>query len=284
MKLETLPRFQRVCVRALVLSLALLIAPQVGAWGWEGHQIVATLAQQQLQPGVAAQVQRLLALEQRHSLAQIASWPDEIQDDPSQAALWQATRRQHYVDFRRSDACHYQPQADCPNGQCIVAGIAHYVAILADPQQGDAQRLEALKFVVHFVGDVHQPLHADYRDDDKGGNAYQVQFNRHGTNLHSVWDSGLIKLREEDVATYAARLAASYPLHAERPTPASYAGWAEESCRISRDDGIYPHGHVIPATYVAAAQKIIDLRLVQAGARLAQVLNQALAAPAPIAP
>jgi hypothetical protein len=174
--------------------------------------------------------------------------------------------------------CDYVPPRDCRAGQCVVAGIAHYVDILADRTQPDAARREALKFVVHFVGDVHQPLHAGSRDD-KGGNTWQVQFQGKGSNLHRVWDSGLLTTRGLDVRAYADALDARGP--APLPSPIAplddpYAQWAEESCRITAAPGFYPEGHVIDQSYVDAGLPTAELRLREAGRRLAEVLNLAL--------
>ena len=258
------------------LLAALVIAPSVHAWGRQGHAIVAQLAQQRLNPTAEAEVERLLAPERTRSLADIASWADELRDDPSREALSKATSRLHYINFRADD-CVYVPPRDCPDGQCVVGGLSRYVAVLADRSQPDAARLEALKFVVHFVGDVHQPLHAGYRDD-KGGNTYQVQFQGKGSNLHSVWDSGLLGTHGKDWSAYAveldARPAETLPASIE-PQDNPYAQWAEQSCAATR--GIYPDGHKIDDAYVAAELPVAERQLRVAGARLAEVLNRALA-------
>ncbi|RDJ00467.1 S1/P1 Nuclease [Dyella solisilvae] len=266
-------KLPRRSVAAALVCLAL--APMAYGWGQLGHSVVADVAQRHLSPAAEAEVERLLAPEHTKSLADIASWADEIRNDPAQDALWKQTRALHYVDFTSGD-CNYTPPRDCKDGQCVVAGIDHYVKILADRSQPDAARLQALKFVVHFIGDEHQPLHGGSRDD-KGGNAYQVQFNGKGTNLHSVWDSGLLKTRGLESKPYADELesrgtVALPPPIAPLDNP--YAQWAEESCQISRD--IYPDGHKIDQAYVDKELPVAELRLRQAGRRLAEVLNLAL--------
>lgn len=256
------------------IVLTCLAAPDALAWGPEGHRIVAELAQRQLDPAAAAQVERLLAPEHTGRLADVANWADDIQDDPSQQALWKATRAQHYINFR-DRACDYRPPRDCPDGRCVVAGLARYVAVLGDRRQSEAARRQALKFVVHFAGDVHQPLHAGYRDD-KGGNLYQVQFEGQGSNLHRVWDSGMLRTRGLDWQAYAARLGSRGPVHlpALSPPDAPYAQWARESCQLSRD--IYPTGHRIDAVYAAQELPLAERRLREAGRRLAELLNRTL--------
>ncbi|HET6553574.1 MAG TPA: S1/P1 nuclease [Dyella sp.] len=261
--------------RSAAVLICLALIPTVHAWGQLGHSVVADLAQRHLSPAAEAEVERLLAPENTKSLADVASWPDEIRNDPKQADLWKQTRALHYVDFTSGD-CNYTPPRDCKDGECVVAGIDHYVKVLGDKHQPDAVRLEALKFVVHFIGDEHQPLHGGSRDD-KGGNAYQVQFNDKGSNLHSVWDSGLLKTRGLDYKAYADELEARGPVAlppAIAPYDNAYAQWAEESCQISRD--IYPDGHKLDQAYVQKELPVAELRLREAGRRLAEVLNLTL--------
>ena len=265
-------------VACLVACLALV--PVANAWGPLGHSVVAALAQRQLSPAAEAEVERLLAPDHTKSLAEVANWADQIQDDPARAALWQQTRPDHYINFHDAD-CHYVPARDCRDGRCVVAALQHYVAVLGNRSQPDAARREALKFVVHFVGDIHQPLHAGYRDD-RGGNTYQVQFEGKGSNLHRVWDSGMLDSRGLDWQRYAQMLEMQAPLALPAPIAPldnPYAQWAEESCRFTAEPGFYPSGHRITPAYVQAELPLADQRLRQAGRRLAEVLNRSLATP-----
>ncbi|MFC5742862.1 S1/P1 nuclease [Dyella tabacisoli] len=256
------------------------VTPMAQAWGPLGHSIVAELAQRHLSPAAEAEVERLLAPEHTGSLADIASWADEVRNDPAQQALWNDTRSLHYINFR-DPSCDYVPPRDCPDDRCVVGGVAHYVAVLADKTQPDASRRDALKFVVHFIGDMHQPLHAGYRDD-KGGNDYQVQFAGKGSNLHKVWDSGLLGTRQLAWKPYAQELDARGPIALPAPIAPldnNYVQWAEESCRATGEAGFYPSGHVIEQAYIDAELPLAEQRLREAGRRLAEVLNQALTAP-----
>lgn len=265
--------------RLLAASMAVFaVVPAAQAWGPLGHSIVAALAQKHLSPAAEAEVEHLLAADHTTRLADIASWPDQIQDDPAMATLWQQTRKLHYINFRGGPACDYVPQRDCRDGECVVDGLAHYVAILGDKSQPDAVRLQALKFVVHFVGDEHQPLHDGYRDD-LGGNRYQLQFEGNGTNLHRVWDSGMLKTRGLDWQAYAQKLDAEGPVALppnDAPLDNPYAQWAEESCRITAQPGFYPDSHKIGQAYVDAELPVAETQLRIAGRRLAEVLNLAL--------
>lgn len=259
--------------RTFLLAL-LALAPTVAqAWGPSGHRIVAALAERQLSPVARAQVRRLLAITHDRSLADVAPWADDLRHDPAQAALGRATAPLHFVNFA-SSACHYDPPRDCPDGRCVVAAIDRYAHILGDRSRPDTERAQALRFVVHFVGDVHQPLHAGYRDD-RGGNRYQVQWNGRGTNLHAIWDTPVPASRRLGWKRHAALLARTPPPHATG-TPVQ---WAEESCRATRDDGIYPRGHTLDAGYLARMRPLAERRVRLAGARLAALLNRELAPP-----
>lgn len=266
-------------VRRVTLAvLACLLVAPAQAWGPLGHSVVAELAQRHLSPAAQAEVVRLLAPEHTRVLADVASWADQMQNDPAMAALWKQTRTQHYVNFRGGSDCIYVPPRDCRDGRCVVAALSYYVAVLGDRSQPDRARRNALKFVVHFVGDIHQPLHAGYRDD-KGGNTFQVQFEGKGSNLHKVWDSGLLRSRGLDWRAYADRLDPALPVNLPAPmTPLDdpYAQWAQESCKITAEAGFYPVTHKVDHAYVTTELPTAELRVRQAGRRLARVLNLAL--------
>lgn len=252
----------------------LLVAPAAFAWGPLGHRVVAALAWQQLTPAARAAVEQLLVGSPWQDLVDTANWPDHLRDMSRYQSLWKQTRRMHYINFSSRD-CDYVPPRDCRDGECVVAGIEHYEAVLADKSLPKAERARALAFVVHFIGDVHQPLHAGYRRD-AGGNGYQVRFDGRGTNLHRIWDSRMLDTRSMTWKRYAEFLENEGPVSLPAiPTSVQPpVAWAEESCRISRD--IYPDGHKINQAYVDKELPVADQRLREAGARLAKVLNRIL--------
>ncbi len=267
---------------ALLACALLAAAPAALAWGPLGHRIVADRAASQLAPATRAEVDRLLASEHAASLADVADWADRLRDDPAPdlAALAKETAPLHYVNMHGS--CVFKPAEDCPDGQCVVHAINHYAQILGDRRLPTAVRAQALNFVVHFVGDAQQPLHAGYKDD-KGGNEVQVQFEGSGSNLHRVWDSGLLSTRHLDAAAYAALLEREGPLTLPGPIAPfdnPPAQWVEQSCRIVMDDGVYPSGHRIDAAYVARMRPIAERQLRLGGARLAALLDRVLGQPA----
>jgi len=246
--------------RVAVLLLATLNMSSAFAWGKEGHQVVAKLAETQLGAKARTEVDRLLALETGATLSSVSTWPDEQRN--------RATSHWHYLNFPR-DSCTYQTARECPDGKCLVGVIEKQLEILASNAPDDA-RLIALKNVVHFTADVHQPLHVGYLDD-LGGNSFQVQAFNKGTNLHALWDSGLINSLKEDTDTLANRLLAKRS--APNASDLNMTHAAEESCKIVGTAGFYPSRTVGP-DYVEQFTPVLEQQLVVAGARLAGLLNR----------
>ena len=172
------------------------------------------------------------------------------------------------MNFPR-DNCTYDALRDCPDGKCVVGAIEKQASNL-EFEVSDEKRLTALKYLVHFVGDVHQPLHAGYLDD-KGGNKYQLQAFMRGSNLHALWDTGLIRNLDVDSDALAKRLLTSASATTGRELRMSVA--AEESCRIVGMSGFYPDRKV-GQDYIEKFTPVMERRLATAGARLAAILNR----------
>lgn len=272
--------------------MLLLCAAPALAWGPGGHRIVGLLAQRELSPQAATAVADLLRGESEPTLAGVSSWADQLRNsDPDR---FKRTSRWHFVNFPRGD-CNYVPPRDCPDGDCVIAAIEAQRKVLADPGQPRQSRIEALKFLVHFVGDVHQPFHGGYADD-RGGNSYQVSLRTsippeayardnyvdgvQGTNLHAVWDYYIVANHDSDALRYANELAARPQLgRGLEPTILNPADWAIESCRIVANESLYPDGHKLDAAYLEKMRPIAERRLLQGGHRLAALLNATLVAP-----
>jgi hypothetical protein len=249
----------RILTRVALILTGIVVVSASHAWGTEGHKVVALIAQSQLTPKSKAEVDQLLALEPGQTLASVSTWADEHKNPSS--APW------HYVNFPRGD-CVYDAQRDCPDEHCVVGVIQKELELLGS-NASDAKRLIALKYLVHFVADVHQPLHAGFQDD-KGGNKYQLQAFLKGSNLHAVWDSGLIKNLNEEPQAMADRLLKT--LQGLPVTELNPVNAAQESCGIVSLKGFYPERLVTPE-YVARYTPVLETRLATAGARLAGLLN-----------
>jgi S1/P1 Nuclease len=276
----------------LVVAGGLVTVPcaQALAWGDAGHQIVCEIALLETMPATRAEIEALIATDpQFATFAEACSWADHPRkrDD------------EHYVNLAR-DAAGLAGEP-CPLAdRCVVASIAKDMAVLASPTAGEVPRLMALKFLGHFVGDLHQPLHVSFQDD-LGGNRVDNS-GLCGSNLHAAWDTCLVTK-----AVGTDPLQAAFALEAEI-TDADRDGWlvngpidwANESFAITIAPATgycaeagsvceYQPGNVefdtgepekmvmIDAAYVAAAAPSIRDRLKRAGVRLARLLDQALA-------
>lgn len=274
--------YHSIMTRPFALLFALLLActaPPAAAWGVMGHRTVGELAARELSPAARAEVARLLAGEPEPTLAGVSAWADQLRaQDPTlgrRSAPW------HYVNLGE-DGCTYDAARDCPGGDCVVEAIRTQAAILADRTQPDDARRQALKFVVHFVGDAHQPLHAGHAHD-KGGNTVQVRVpsasGERGSNLHSWWDSGMLEQAGLDEAALVARLQ-GLPLAVEtlRPAlPPPAAEWARHACALAVSPGFYPADARLPEGYAGRWLPVAHEQLRRAGSRLAQVIDAALA-------
>ena len=185
--------------RWLLLAGLSLGAGSVSAWGPSGHEIVGRIAEQHLTPATAQLIHELLNAgntntEIHISDSGVANWPDFIRSDRPETAPW------HFVDIP-FEAVQYDPERDCrQHGGCIIEAIGRFRSVLADRQTNGAARVEALKFLVHFVADIHMPLHCAERHGDRGGNLVWVLWpgDAQAMKLHAVWDTKFVEKNLHD--------------------------------------------------------------------------------------
>lgn len=278
--------------RLLVCLSLLLTAPAALAWGPEGHAIIADIAQRHLTPQAAHAVAQLLAREGLTRLDQVSSWPDEIRKDHPETGPW------HYVDIPLR-APRYVAGRDCSQGACVVAKLPHFVRVLGNPAAPLQARLEALKWVVHLTGDIHQPLH-DADHDDKGGNDVKLVYFGHPTNLHRMWDTNILEQATglrlgphysfDHAATrrVAMRLDAgistgqrhAWAPEGSVPVPVLAAHWADAAhalaARVAYGDLPARRTGHWSRHYQAQAWPVVRKQLEKAGVRLADLLNATL--------
>jgi nuclease S1 len=255
------------CVVVLVFSSA-----QLHAFGAQGHRLVASLAQEQLPAATKKALAPLLAVSGATALADVASWADEKREtDPA----FKVTSPWHYVNFASGAACTYDAEKDCKNRNCSVAKLQDFASQLANKSLSINQRSEALRWIVHLVGDMMQPLHNSYFAD-RGGNDFQVNLNGVGGNLHGVWDSWIIdsvkrsdveylrvlKSQSVSVGTGAVLWSAQAPIQ-----------WAQESCGKIATFNIYGTEHKLEPAYLDSRRPNVDQQLILAGKRLAALLQ-----------
>lgn len=264
-------------MKLAAVGLAALLSA-MGGWGKDGHAIVAQIAWDELSPEARGEIRTLLG---DSGLAEVASWADMVRREPNYE--WSAPL--HYVNMP-ADADAYIHSRDCPEQGCVVSAIDHFSKILAERNNSPQDRGEALMFIVHFVGDIHQPLHGG-RAEDRGGNSIEVTFLGESTNLHRVWDFGIIEAATDTPWPEQAKALESEITDQDRiawlasVTPdnwiASAGRWAFESHRLAEQYAYTVHsGDELGQTYIDHCDPIVDVRLKQAGIRLASVLEACL--------
>ena len=254
----------RIGVLVIVLALA---CPSPGwPWGATGHRAVGVVAESLLTPKARAGVAELLGA--GVGLAQVSTWADEVRPDRPETAAW------HYVNIPR-DATRYRAERDCPQG-CVVSAITHFSAILTDQGKPRSDRQEALRWLVHLVADVHQPLHvAD--DHDAGGNQVTVRFFGVPSNLHRVWDGDILDRAYPDAGRLPSRVAAIVE-SADRKAwrKGSPAQWAMEAHAYAKRVAYAISASAeLDDVYVSKALPVIHELLAKAAVRLAWLLNRA---------
>jgi hypothetical protein len=261
-------RFRHLPGLAALVGALMLTSTSAFAWGAEGHEIVALIAARQLSPAARAQVAHLLG--SPTMMVHDASWADEIRDRRPETGSW------HYVDIPLR-ASGYDGRRDCPQRDCVVARIEKDLRILANRKLAQRVRAEALRFLIHFTADVHQPLHAE-DNGDRGGNQIRVSIGRERANLHRVWDADVVEVQGLDAAMAAENIARSLsPAQRKAWAAGTPAGWANEAHAIARDR-IYPplQGRRelrLPRDYAWRQAATARLQLARAGIRLAWLLN-----------
>lgn len=268
------------------------------AWGDLGHQVTALIAYRHLTVAARTRLDTWLAADSDSltapDFASRASWADRYRNTHRETSAW------HFVDVEidhpdLNAACfgfpalqRGQAASAGPAQDCVVNKITEFEAELRDPATSSVERLLALKFLIHFIGDLHQPLHASDHED-RGGNCIGLapSPDGHDTNLHAYWDVGAVEALGDSASTIAAELDA-------RITPGEFRAWSQddvkawamESFELGRKD-VYslasrpacndPGAVALTPEYESVAAKDAALQLEKAAVRMATVLNRALA-------
>jgi nuclease S1 len=276
------------------LLLLLSHAPLALAWGPQGHRTVGAIADRLLTAQARALVQRLLADDRdkfgnpsgRTTLEEVSLWSDEIYGTPAARPRW------HYDNAPVCGQAVFG--AVCRDGECASEELKRLSGVMADPQAAPRERNEALKWVVHLVGDLHQPLHAA-DNQDRGGNAVPVALagvrTRGRESLHRAWDNDFVRLalearnRQQPPAAMGPLVSAAQALLGEAGA-GDPDGWASESNNLARNVayrypgfacGADPQAPVVlDQAYISGAADLVRERLLLAGARLAHLLNRRL--------
>ena len=273
---------------AAVGLLAFCIAtPESWAWGREGHRLTVLIAEHYLTAETQAQIAELLQADSKskENLVDLASWADDYRSDHPETGKW------HYVDIPKSEA-KFDRNRDCPVSvsdpsspwrDCVTDRILYFEGRLGDTTLAPKERAIALKFLIHFIGDIHQPFHA--MGDDRGGNGVSVSFLGVPTcgsfkcNLHGIWDDSMIEERGLSEAKYTQELLKEINENKwERLAGGEPTSWANISHHYAVN-AYAPNGALITKEYYNEEVKVVDAELALGGLRLARVLNRILGAP-----
>jgi len=246
------------------LTVLLFLAPCAFAWGPQAHQAIGWIADRHLTPEVKN------TLTTRYNISRletVAKWADTVRKKKKQGP-W------HYVNIAEGKL-FYEKDRDCRKGNCVVEKINTFTQVLKSNTASNEEKITAIKYLAHLVGDAHQPLHAGNRND-RGGNSIPIQYRGDKTNLHALWDSGLLKGGYGKMPDYAERLNLGItPQSITEWQILSADTWINES-RLFAIDHVYKFTNPMTKEYIRRSREIIDLRIRQAGVRLALLLNQAL--------
>jgi hypothetical protein len=272
-----------------VIFFALSLPNILLAWGPTGHRVVGEVAQKHLDSSTERKISKLL---DGQSLAQVANWPDAIKSDPTN---YSKTFSWHYTDWKNSDA-EYQYEN---NNGSLIKSIEDNLKIVKNTKASKSERAFALKFVVHLVGDLHMPLHVG-NGMDHGGNLCKVVFHGTLTNLHQLWDEKLIEFTRLSFTEMTSFLNILPKEEMKKIQSGTIVDWARESKDIR--DTLYPAEKGTTTRTLPEEKKyclkdsaltqeelpqlgydysykfmpIVERRLVEAGLRLAWILNQSL--------
>ncbi|HIJ50142.1 MAG TPA: S1/P1 nuclease [Nitrospinae bacterium] len=203
------------------------------------------------------------------NLADIATWADKTRRNRKQETPW------HYTNVKEGEWT-YRVSRDCPKRNCVIEKIKEFSAVLENVKLSLKRRKVALKYLVHFVGDVHQPLHLGNRKDQSGGKIRLTYLGKSVTP-HYFWDGGLIDWEKENLLKCATRLNAQLQdLDKSKWLHSKVNDWADESRSLALKYAYPLENNKLSKTYISKGREILDQRMVQAGIRLANLLNQLL--------
>lgn len=253
--------------RMAVSLILIILSGECFAFGANGHRIVAGIAENHLTGKAKKEVMKITG---GHSLASIATWPDEIRSD----SAWDYAKPWHFLsidDDESFDGYQHDEQGD------VIVALEKFEKVLKARSASKEEIWQALAFYVHFVGDIHQPLHVGRRDD-RGGNSVTVKWFDEESNLHSVWDSGIIDYEQLSYSEYVTFLDHVSRSQQQGWQNSSYWDWAKESKDIRNQ--VYDYGKqrslnypTLSYQYIYVTKPVLEERLVRAGIRLAGKLN-----------
>jgi hypothetical protein len=271
----------------ILLVVCFAVSRQAMAWGAQGHRVVATIAERRLEHTAPAALERAREYlrannndreckpcDDPKTLAAVANDADDFR----QIELALVTRDWHFVNIEITNPT-YDQNRDCPNGDCVVRRIDRMIEILNDRGRNNCDRESALIYLIHFMGDMHQPFHTGFGRlpdgaPDLGGNRVRLTFDGRETNLHSIWDSGIIEKQGRTDNQWVTRLMTD--VLAGRDPATLAAGTTTDWLNQSHELAIQYHTTKKPFDddYVKDALAVIEERMLRAGLRLARLIEE----------
>lgn len=248
-----------------IASISALLLPLAAfAWGQKGHDTTAAIAERHITPTTAAAIDSLL---DGSSIIYWSNWADNACHTPE----YEYTAPWHYINIDPGYTIDTMPQAEGGN---IITGLRQCMATLTSPEADKSDKATALKFLVHFVGDMHQPLHCG-RLGDRGGNDIQVIFFRNNMKLHAVWDSSLPEAAHKwSYTEWADQIDRADAARHAQIISGDLEDWVTETVAVA--DAVYaesPVGKKLSYDEVARWSPVVEEQFLRGGLRLAHILN-----------
>ena len=260
----------RILKKIFIVVFFIFGIAEMSAWGVTGHRVVAEIAENHLTNRAKRKLKKLIG---KQKLAYWANWPDNVRNSPE----WKNISTWHYVNIPPQETKEqFIEQLKNNNKPNIYTAIQNVKGVIVDKNMPDADREIYLRFLVHFLGDMMQPMHTG-REEDLGGNLIKIQFFKKDTNLHSLWDSGLIDNTKYSYTEFARVLDVKSKEEIKQIQSGSLEDWLYESHQAANQlyASVKP-GENYSYDYQEQYQELLERQLLHAGLRLAKILNEVL--------
>lgn len=250
-------------MRFLIMLISLLWVQNTFAFNAQNHRVICQMAYEQLSPSLQQAIDNVIEGTQFKSYALACPWPDQIRRKDN----YKHTRYWHYINVPRN--ANIVSRSHCPKRGCLFTGIDQAQQRLKQ----DKSDWQALLFLSHFIGDLHQPLHVSYADD-RGGNQHKLKFHRKHTNMHALWDGGILKRKHWQKHSNELLLDISQR-HKDEWRQGRLEDWMTESLQLTQDAyRLLPKNNQVNNQYVGYFAPKLEQQIQRASVRLASMLEE----------
>lgn len=251
--------------KSFILLCALIFTTSAFGWARIGHMTVGRIAENHISAETKKKIAEILGTD---TLAQVSNWADEIKSD----SKWKYTAGWHYANMEEGQ--DYKAAIKNSHGDLLRA-VSLSLRVLKDPKAVPAQKQWAIKWLIHLMGDLHQPMHMGYASD-KGGNEFKVSWFNRPANLHEVWDDQIIELQKLSFSEYAAFIDHADKKILSDMMKGDLLSWAMEDKIFLKKAYDFPKGPYAPFAYSYTHLSEVNSQLLKGGVRLAGLLNEVL--------